>query len=114
LAVLAALVILILAAVFLTKPIEKTVMLGNMRNHDVVTIPKEDNPKEIVVTYQGKEYFFDESHYDTFRIFLEELEVYEEEVSKSRSEDRPAEIIISLEGKVFYNFDAKMEMGSGF
>ena len=110
LAVLAALVILILAAVFLTKPIEKTVMLGNMRNHDVVTIPKEDNPKEIVVTYQGKEYFFDESHYDTFRIFLEELEVYEEEVSKSRSEDRPAEIIISLEGKVFYNFDAKMEM----
>lgn len=109
LAVLAAVVVVILAAVFLTKPIEKTVMFGNMRNHDVITIPKADTPKAITVTYQGETYSFDESFYEEFRIFLETLLVYEEEVSKSRSENRPEDVVISLEGKVFYNFDAKME-----
>lgn len=109
LVVLAAVVVVILAAVFLTKPIEKTVMFGNMRNHDVVTIPKADTPKAITVTYQGKTYSFDESFYEEFRIFLENLLVYEEEVSKSRSENRAKDIVISLEGKVFYNFDEKME-----
>lgn len=109
LAVLASLIVIVMAAVFLTKPIEKTVAFGNMRNFDVVNIPKADNPRSISVTYQGKTYNFDESFYDEFRIFIEELLVYEAEVSKSRSENRPAEIIISLEGDVFYNFDANME-----
>ncbi len=109
LAVLAAIVMVILAVVFLTKPMEKTVEFGNMRNYDVVKIPKADTPKAITVTYQGETYSFDESFYDEFRIFIENLLVYEEEVSKSRSENRPADIVISLEGKVFYNFDENME-----
>ncbi len=109
LAVLAAVVVIVLAVVFLTKPMENTVALGNMRNHDVVTIPKAENPRAIIVTYQGKEYFFDESYYDTFRIFLEELEVYEEELNKSRAETRPAEVVIQLKDSVAYNFDENVE-----
>lgn len=109
LAVLATIVILALAVVFLTKPMKKTEVLGNMRNDDVVTIPKADNPREIIVTYQGKEYFFDESYYDAFRIFLEELEVYEEELNKSRAETRPAEVVIKVKDSVAYNFDKNME-----
>lgn len=109
LAVLATIVILALAVVFLTKPMKKTEILGNMRNDDVVTIPKADNPREIIVTYQGKEYFFDKSYYDVFRIFLEELEVYEEEINKSRAETRPAEVVIKVKDSVAYNFDKNME-----
>ena len=109
LAVLATIVILALAIVFLTKPMEKTVAFGNMRNHDVITMPKEDNPREIIVTYQGEEYSFDESYYDAFRIFLEELEVYEEEINKSRDEARPAEVVIQIKDGVAYNFDKNME-----
>ena len=109
LSVAAAVVILVVAAVFLTKPIEKTAALGEMRNHDVVVLPQDDNPKNILVTYQGKEYTFDESYYDTFRIFLEELEIYAEEVNKSRAEDRPADVVIRLEGGAAYNFDKDLE-----
>ena len=109
LSVAAAVVILVVAAVFLTKPIEKTAALGEMRNHDVVVLPQDDNPRNILVTYQGKEYTFDESYYDTFRIFLEELEIYAEEVNKSRAEDRPADVVIRLEGGAAYNFDKDLE-----
>ena len=109
LSVAAAVVILVVAAVFLTKPIEKTSALGEMRNHDVVVLPQDDNPRNILVTYQGKEYTFDESYYDTFRIFLEELEIYAEEVNKSRAEDRPADVVIRLEGGAAYNFDKDLE-----
>ncbi len=109
LAVLATIVILALAIVFLTKPMEKTVAFGNMRNHDVITMPKEDNPREIIVTYQGEECSFEESYYDAFRIFLEELEVYEEEINKSRDEARPAEVVIQIKDGVAYNFDKNME-----
>lgn len=109
LSVAAAVVILVVAAVFLTKPIEKTVALDELKNHDVVVLPKDDNPRNILVTYQGKEYTFDESYYDTFRIFLEELEIYAEEVNKSRAEDRPADVVIRLEGGAAYNFDKDLE-----
>lgn len=109
LSVAAAVVILVVAAVFLTKPIEKTVALDELKNHDVVVLPQDDNPRNILVTYQGKEYTFDESYYDTFRIFLEELEIYAEEVNKSRAEDRPADVVIRLEGGAAYNFDKDLE-----
>ncbi len=109
LAVLAGVVIAIVAVVFLTKPIEKTTVLSELPNYDVVRIPKADNPKAITVTYKGKVYDFDESYYDSFRIFLEELEVYEEELNKSRAEDRPADVVIQLEGSIAYNFDKNME-----
>ena len=109
LAVLAGVVIVIVAALFLTKPIEKTAVFGNMINYDVITMPKADNPRKIIVTYQGKEYFFDESYYDAFRTFLEELKVYEEELNKSRDEARPAEVVIKVKDSVAYNFDKNME-----
>ena len=109
LAALAAIVIVVVAAIFLTKPMEKTTVLSELPNYDVVRIPKADNPKAITVTYQGKVYDFDESYYDDFRIFLEELEVYEEELNKSRAEDRPADVVIQLEGSVAFNFDENME-----
>ena len=109
LSVAAAVVILVVGAVFLTKPIEKTATLEEMRNHDVVVLPQDDNPRNILVTYQGKEYTFDESYYDTFRIFLDELEIYAEEVNKSRAEDRPADVVIRLEGGAAYNFDKDLE-----
>lgn len=109
LAVLAGVVIAIVAVAFLTKPLEKTTVLSELPNYDVVRIPKADNPKAVIVTYKGEVFEFDESYYDSFRIFLEELEVYEEELNKSRAEDRPADIVIQLEGSVAYNFDENME-----
>ena len=107
--VVAAVVILVVAAVFLTKPIEKTVALGELKNHDVVVLPKDDNPGNILVTYQGKDYTFNESYYDTFRVFLEDLEIYAEELNKSRAEDRPADVVIRLEGGTAYNFDKDLK-----
>lgn len=111
-AVIAAVMIILVAVVFLTKPVEKTGALADVRHIDTqdgcMTLPKADSQRPVTVTYKGKEYVFDESFYDTFRIFLEELEVYEEEINKSRDENRPADVVIQIGGTA-YNFDENME-----
>lgn len=113
LAVIAAFLILFVAVVFLTKPIDKVRTMADIRfldNHDeLMRPPVEGKQRGVIVIYEGEEYAFDESFYDTFRIFLEELELYEESKDRSRSEDRPADVVIQIEGGATYNFDEKME-----
>lgn len=113
LAVIAAGLIVLVAVVFLTKPIDKVRTMAEIRfsdNHDdLMRPPFADRTGNVVVIYEGVEYAFDESFYDTFRVFLEELELYEESIDRSRSEDRPAEVVIQIEDGVAYNFDEKME-----
>lgn len=111
-AVLAAIVIVIVAAVFLTKPAAQTTTLSLVSGESqdkLMRTPKEANPREITVIYDGKETTFPTSYYDSFRVFLEDLVVRKEEVNKSRSEDRPAEIVIQIVGGTAYNFDENME-----
>lgn len=109
LAVLAGVLIVVIAAVFLTKPTEQTTTLSNLRADDgPMVMPSEDSPREITVTYEGENFTFSTEFYDTFRVFLEDLEVRKEELNKSRSEDRPAEIVIWVHGGAAYNFDEDM------
>ena len=112
-AVIAAVLIILVAVVFLTKPIDRVRTMEDIRfldNHDeLMRPPVEGRPRRIIVIYEGVEYTFDDSFYDTFRIFLEELELYEVSINKSRSEDRPKEVVIQIEGGAAYNFDEKME-----
>ena len=112
-AVLATVLIVFVAVVFLTKPVDNVRTMADIKffdNHDeLMRPPVEDRPRSISVIYEGVEYNFDDSFYDTFRIFLEELELYEEAINKSRSEDRPADVVIQIEDGTAYNFDEKME-----
>lgn len=113
LAVAAAGIIVVVAAIFLTKPIEKTTTLieiGKNGEDGCMVTPSKEKPRAITVTYDGKEITFDESYYETFRIFLEDLEVYKEEINKSRDEaERPQEIVIYIENGAAYNFDEDLE-----
>lgn len=110
LGVVAAVSIVVVAVIFLSKPIEKTASLSKWNGDDVMGVPGEDNQRNILLTYEGKKYFFDESHYDDFRIFLEGMEIYKEEINKSRSEERPRDVIIQLEeGGPTYNFDKDLK-----
>lgn len=110
LAVLAGVLIVVIAAIFLTKPTEKTATLSKMGPEDVIVLPAKDNPREITVTYAGESVTFSAEYYDIFREFLENLEVRKEELNKSRSEDRPADVVICVQDHTTYNFDKDMEI----
>ncbi len=109
---IAVVAVLLVAVFFLTKPAEAYVPLAVAAidpEDSVMSTPGEGKTRDIVVFYEGEEYHFSEAYYNSFRIFLEEMEVRNTPLDKSRDEARDAEVVIRfLNESSFsdYNFNS--------
>lgn len=98
--VLAVLVIVILAAGFLTK-YEDTTTLGKLKD-EVGVIKWSENAEPIWLTIKEEKTFFVEAYYDSFVEFFNQLEVTKEPISPSRAQDRSKEVVLRV-GTSHYN-----------
>lgn len=94
--VLAVVVIVILAAGFLSK-YEDTTTLGK-RKEEVGIIEWSEKEEAIILSINGEVTDFPEAYYDSFAEFFEKLEVSKEPISLSRDENRPKEVVLRVGG----------------
>ena len=98
--VVAVIVIIILAAGFLTKD-KDTTTLGKLKDEvGIIKWSEQDEP--IYLTINGERTAFPEAYHDSFAEFFDKLEVTREPISPSRSQDRPKEVILRV-GTSHYN-----------
>ncbi len=98
--VVAVIVVIVLAAGFLTKYDDTTTLEKLKDEVGVIQWSKEEEP--IFLTINGKRTDFPEAYYGIFAEFFNKLEVSKEPISPSRSQDRPKEVVLRV-GTSHYN-----------
>ncbi len=98
--VVAVIVVIVLAAGFLSKN-EDTTTLKKLED-EVGVISWSEDAEPIWLTIGEERTFFSEAHYDSFVEFFNQLEVTKEPISPSRAEDRPKDVVLRV-GTSHYN-----------
>lgn len=98
--VVAVIVVIVLAAGFLSKN-EDTTTLKKLEG-EVGIISWSEDAEPIWLTIGEERTFFSEAYYDSFVEFFNQLEVTKEPISPSRAEDRPKDVVLRV-GTSHYN-----------